>query len=65
MSMSDAEPIKGEAQDMGSASGSGSPDEMLDDTHDVHEHDGSLETPPPPPKRKGGRKPVCLSFCYQ
>jgi len=59
--MSDAEPIKGEVQDMGSASGSGSPDEMLDDAHDVHEHDGSLETPPPPPKRKGGRKPVCSS----
>jgi len=59
MSMSPGEPIKGDVPDMGSASGSGSPDEMLDDAHDVH--DGSLETPPPPPKRKGGRKPVCSS----
>jgi len=35
--MSPGEPIKGDVPDMGSASGSGSPDEMLDDAHDVHD----------------------------
>jgi len=53
MSVPPEQPIKGEGREITSASASASPDEMLDDAHDV-----PLETPPPPPKRKGGRKPV-------